>query len=162
AVDAAIKSARHVTRLDIHNNRLVPNAMEPRVAIAEYDAGNGNLTLWNTTQNPHVARLVISAFVGMAPEHKLRVIAPDVGGGFGSKIFIYPEEVVCLWAARRVGRPVKWTADRSEAFLEDAHGRDHVTHAEMAFGENGKITALKVKTIANLGGYMSTFSSSIP
>src|SRR5262245_31000101 len=112
AVDAAIKSARHVTRLDIHNNRLVPNAMEPRVAIAEYDAGNGNLTLWNTTQNPHVARLVISAFVGMAPEHRLRVIAPDVGGGFGSKIFIYPEEVVCLWAARRVGRPVKWTADR--------------------------------------------------
>ncbi|HTS42639.1 MAG TPA: xanthine dehydrogenase family protein molybdopterin-binding subunit [Xanthobacteraceae bacterium] len=162
AVDAAIKSAKHVTRLDIVNNRLVPNAMEPRVAIGEYDAGTQNLTLWNTTQNPHVARLVISAFVGMAPEHKLRVIAPDVGGGFGSKIFIYPEEVVCLWAARRVGRPVKWTADRSEAFLADAHGRDHVTHAEMAFGEGGKITAIKVKTIANLGAYMSTFSSSVP
>jgi carbon-monoxide dehydrogenase large subunit len=162
AVDAALKGAKHVTRLDIVNNRLVPNAMEPRVAIAEYDAGTGQLTLWNTTQNPHVARLVISAFVGMAPEHKLRVIAPDVGGGFGSKIFIYPEEVVCLWAARRVGRPVKWTADRSEAFLADAHGRDHVTHAEMAFGEGGKITAIKVKTIANLGAYMSTFSSSIP
>jgi carbon-monoxide dehydrogenase large subunit len=162
AVDAAIKSAKHVTRLDIVNNRLVPNAMEPRVAIAEYDSGTDNLTLWNTTQNPHVARLVISAFVGMAPEHKLRVIAPDVGGGFGSKIFIYPEEVVCLWAARRVGRPVKWTSDRSEAFVADAHGRDHVTHAEMAFGEGGKITAIKVKTIANLGAYMSTFSSSVP
>jgi len=162
AVDAAMKSAKHVTRLNIINNRLVPNAMEPRVAIGEYDRGTEGFTLWNTSQNPHVARLVISAFVGMAPEHKLRVIAPDVGGGFGSKIFIYPEEVVCLWASKRVGRPVKWTCDRSEAFLADAHGRDHVTHAEMAFGDDGKITALKVKTIANLGAYMSTFSSSVP
>ena len=162
AADAAIKRARHVTRLDIVNNRLVPNAMEPRVAIGEYDRGNDSFTLWNTTQNPHVARLVIAAFVGMAPEHKLRVIAPDVGGGFGSKIFIYPEEVVCLWASKRLGRPVKWTCDRSEAFLADAHGRDHVTHAEMAFDDDGRITALKVRTIANLGAYMSTFSSSIP
>ena len=162
AVDAAIKSAKHVTKLDIVNNRLVPNAIEPRVAIGEYDSGSDGFTLWNTTQNPHVARLVISAFVGMAPEHKLRVIAPDVGGGFGSKIFIYPEEVVALWASKRVGRPVKWVCDRSEAFLADAHGRDHVTHAEMAFEADGKISALKVKTIANLGAYMSTFSSSIP
>jgi carbon-monoxide dehydrogenase large subunit len=162
AADAAIKSAKHVTKLNIVNNRLVPNAMEPRVAIGEYDRGNDSFTLWNTTQNPHVARLVIAAFVGMAPEHKLRVIAPDVGGGFGSKIFIYPEEVVCLWASKRVGRPVKWTCDRSEAFLADAHGRDHVTHAEMAFGDDGKITGLKVKTVANLGAYMSTFASSIP
>jgi len=162
AVDAAMKSAKHVTRLDIVNNRLVPNAMEPRVAIGDYDTGTQNFTLWNTSQNPHVARLVIAAFVGMAPEHKLRVIAPDVGGGFGSKIFIYPEEVVCLWASKKIGRPVKWTCDRSEAFLADAHGRDHVTHAEMAFGDDGKITGLKVKTIANLGAYMSTFSSSVP
>ena len=151
-----------MTRLDFTNNRLAPNAMEPRAALAEYDAGSESFTLWNTSQNPHVARLVISAFVGMAPEHKLRVIAPDVGGGFGSKIFIYPEEVVCLWAARRLGRPVKWTCDRTEAFVADAHGRDHVTHAELAFGDNGKITALRVKTIANLGAYMSTFSSSVP
>lgn len=162
AVAAAIKSAKHVTRLDIVNNRLVPNAMEPRVAIGEYDSGTQNFTLWNTSQNPHVARLVIAAFVGMAPEHKLRVIAPDVGGGFGSKIFIYPEEVVCLWASKKVGRPVKWTCDRSEAFLADAHGRDHVTHAEMAFDGDGKIIGLKVKTVANLGAYMSTFSSSVP
>jgi carbon-monoxide dehydrogenase large subunit len=162
AVDAAIKSAKHVTKLDIVNNRLVPNAMEPRVAIGEYDSGTQNFTLWNTSQNPHVARLVIAAFVGVAPEHKLRVIAPDVGGGFGPKIFIYPEEVVCLWAAKKVGRPVKWTCDRSEAFLADAHGRDHVTHAEMAFGDDGKIIGLKVKTVANLGAYMSTFSSSVP
>ena len=136
--------------------------MEPRSALAEYDAGSDQLTLWNTSQNPHVARLVIAAFVGMAPEHKLRVIAPDVGGGFGSKIFIYPEEVVALWASRRVGRPVKWTSDRSEAFLADAHGRDHVTHAEMAFDADGKILGLRAKTIANIGAYMSTFSSAIP
>jgi carbon-monoxide dehydrogenase large subunit len=162
AVEAAFKSADHVTKLDFRNNRLVPNAMETRAAIGEYDAGNDTFTLWNTSQNPHVARLVISAFVGLTPEHKLRVIAPDVGGGFGSKIFIYPEEVVALWASKRVGRPVKWVADRSEAFLCDAHGRDHVTHAEMAFGLDGKIVALRAKTIANLGAYMSTFSSSVP
>ncbi len=162
AADAAFKSAKHVTKLDIVNNRLVPNAIEPRAAIGEYDSGTGTFTLWNTTQNPHVARLVIAAFVGMAPEHKLRVIAPDVGGGFGSKIFIYPEEVVALWASKRVGRPVKWVADRSEAFLADAHGRDHVTHAEMAFDGDGKILGLRAKTVANLGAYMSTFSSSVP
>jgi aerobic carbon-monoxide dehydrogenase large subunit len=162
SVEASFKTAKHITKLDLVNNRLVPNAIEPRAAIAEYDSGSSNLTLWNTTQNPHVARLVISAFVGMAPEHKLRVIAPDVGGGFGSKIFIYPEEVVCLWAARRTRRPVKWVSERAEAFIADAHGRDHVTHAEMAFDAEGKITALRVKTIANLGAYMSTFSSSVP
>src|SRR5450755_3754656 len=159
---AAFAAAKHVTKLDIINNRLVPHAMEPRAALAEYNEGTDNLTLWNTSQNPHVARLVIAAFVGMAPEHKLRVIAPDVGGGFGSKIFIYPEEVVCLWAARKVRRPVKWTADRTESFLTDAHGRDHVTHAELALDANGKILALRAKTIANLGAYMSTFSSSVP
>jgi len=162
AVEAAFRTAKHVTRLDIVNNRLVPNAIEPRAAIGDYDAGTGTFTLWNTTQNPHVARLVIAAFVGMAPEHKLRVIAPDVGGGFGSKIFIYPEEVVALWASKRVGRPVKWVAERSEAFVADAHGRDHVTHAEMAFDAEGKILGLRAKTIANLGAYMSTFSSSVP
>ena len=160
--EAAFRSAKHVTKLDIVNNRLVPNPMEPRAALAEYDSGSDQLTLWNTSQNPHVARLVIAAFVGMAPEHKLRVIAPDVGGGFGSKIFIYPEEVVALWAARRVARPVKWTSDRSESFLADAHGRDHITHAEMAFDADGKILGLRAKTIANIGGYMSTFSSAIP
>jgi carbon-monoxide dehydrogenase large subunit len=162
AVEAAFASATHVTTLDIVNNRLIPNAIEPRASLAEYDPGTDHLTLWNTSQNPHVARLVIAAFVGIAPEHKLRVIAPDVGGGFGSKIFIYPEEVVCLWAARKVRRPVKWTAERSESFLTDAHGRDHVTKAELALDEHGKILALRAHTIANLGAYMSTFSSSVP
>src|SRR6202158_4684087 len=160
--EAAFQSAAHVTKLDIVNNRLVRNAIEPRAAIGEYDSGTGHFTLWNTTQNPHVARLVIAAFIGMAPEHKLRVIAPDVGGGFGSKIFIYPEEVVALWASKRVGRPVKWDAEPSESFLSDPHGRDHVTHAEMAFDREGKIVGLRARTIANLGAYMSTFSSSVP
>src|SRR5271156_5884432 len=162
ATNTALKNAKHVTTLEFINNRLVPNAMEPRAALAEYDAASGNLTLWNASQNPHVARLVIAAFVGMAPENKLRVIAPDVGGGFGSKIFIYPEEVVCLWAARKLDRPVKWTCERSESFITDAHGRDHVTKAQMAFDGDGKITGLKVHTTANLGAYMSTFSSAVP
>jgi len=162
AVDAAFASAKHVTRIDLVNNRLIPNAIEPRAAIGEYDSGNDSLTLYTTSQNPHVARLVLSAFIGLAPEHKLRVIAPDVGGGFGSKIFIYAEETVCLWASRKVGRPVKWTADRSESFLADAHGRDHATTAELAVDGDGKILALRAKTKANLGGYLSTFASSVP
>jgi carbon-monoxide dehydrogenase large subunit len=162
AVDAAFAAAKHVTRIDLVNNRLIPNAMEPRAAIGEYDTGTEAFTLHTTSQNPHVARLVLSAFIGIAPEHKLRVIAPDVGGGFGSKIFIYAEETVCIWAAKKVGRPVKWTGDRSEAFLADAHGRDHVTTAELAMDAGGKILALRAKTKANLGGYLSTFASSVP
>lgn len=162
ATEAAFKSAHHVTKIDLINNRLVPNAMEPRAAIGEYDPGQGAYTLWTTSQNPHVARLVLSAFIGIAPENKLRVIAPDVGGGFGSKIFIYAEETVAVWAAKKVGRPVKWVGDRTEAFLADAHGRDHVTQAELAMDAKGKITGLRVKTIANLGAYLSTFSSSVP
>jgi len=162
AVDRAFAGAAHRVEIDLINNRLVPNAIEPRAATAVYDRAEGRFTLYTTSQNPHVARLVLSAFIGLAPEHKLRVVAPDVGGGFGSKIFIYPEETVCLWAARRLGVSVRWTADRRESFLTDAHGRDHVTHAEMAFDANHKIVGLRVKTIANLGAYMSTFSSSVP
>jgi len=160
--EAAFARAKHVTKIDLVNNRLVPNAIEPRAALGEYDPGTDSYTLYTTSQNPHVARLVLSAFIGVAPEHKLRVIAPDVGGGFGSKIFIYAEETVCVWAAKKVRRPVKWTADRTEAFLSDAHGRDHVTHAEMATDENGRILGLRVHTIANLGAYLSTFASSVP
>src|SRR5688572_23117416 len=162
ATDAAISAAAHVTKLKIVNNRLVPNAMEPRAALGHYDKAEDHYTCWTTSQNPHVARLVMSAFYNIAPENKLRVIAPDVGGGFGSKIFIYPEELVCLWASKKTGVPVKWVADRTESFLTDAHGRDHVTEVEMAFDANNKITALKVDTIANFGGYMSLFSSSVP
>src|ERR1700729_264962 len=162
ATEAAFKSAANVVALDITNNRLVPNAMEPRAAIADYNDAEEHFTLYTTSQNPHVARLVLSAFYNIAPEHKLRVIAPDVGGGFGSKIFIYPEEMVALWASKKVGRPVKWNSDRTEAFLTDAHGRDHISKAEMAFDANNKIVALRVKTHANFGAYMSLFSSAVP
>ncbi|MEC5379408.1 xanthine dehydrogenase family protein molybdopterin-binding subunit [Aurantimonas sp. C2-6-R+9] len=162
ATDAAFSGAAHVTKLHIVNNRLVPNPMEPRAALGVYDPAEEHYTCWTTSQNPHVARLVMSAFYNVAPEHKLRVIAPDVGGGFGSKIYIYPEEIVCLWASKRTGVPVKWTSDRTEAFLTDAHGRDHVTEVEMALDADHKILGLKVDTIANLGAYMSLFSSATP
>ena len=162
ATDAAFASAAHVTKIDLVNNRLIPNAMEPRAALGDYDSGTDTMTLYTTSQNPHVARVVLSAFVGLAPENKLRVIAPDVGGGFGSKIFIYADETVCLWAAKKIDRPVKWTADRTEAFLCDAHGRDHVTHGELALDASGKITGLRVHTTANLGAYLSTFASAVP
>ena len=162
AADAAISEAARVVEIELTNNRLAPNAMEPRAAMAVYDTGADHLTLHTTSQNPHVARLVLSAFYNIAPEHKLRVIAPDVGGGFGSKIYIYPEEVVCLWAARKARVPVKWTSDRSEAFITDAHGRDHVTKARLAFDANNRIAGFKVDTVANFGAYMSLFSSSVP
>jgi carbon-monoxide dehydrogenase large subunit len=162
ATEAALAGAAHVTRLDIVNNRLIPNAMEPRAAVGAWDPGTGEHVLYTTSQNPHLERLVLSAFVGVAPEHKLRVVAPDVGGGFGSKIFVYPEETAVIWAARRVRRPVKWTAERSESFLADAHGRDHVTHAELGLDGAGNFVALKVETTANLGAYLSLFGSSVP
>ncbi|MET3579649.1 carbon-monoxide dehydrogenase large subunit [Mesorhizobium robiniae] len=162
ATNAAIKAAAHITRMKIVNNRLVPNAMEPRAALGYYDKAEDHYTCWTTSQNPHLARLVMSAFYNVAPENKLRVIAPDVGGGFGSKIYIYPEEIICLWASKKTGVPVKWVADRTESFLTDAHGRDHVSTVEMAFDKNNRITGLKVDTIANLGAYMSLFSSCVP
>ncbi len=162
ATDAAFAKAAHVTKIDLVNNRTIPNAMEPRAALGDYDSGTDVITLYTTSQNPHVARIVLSAFNGIAPEHKLRVIAPDVGGGFGSKIFIYAEETVCAWAAKKIDRPVKWTAERTESFLSDAHGRDHVTHGELALDANGRITGLRVHTIANLGAYLSTFGSFVP
>jgi aerobic carbon-monoxide dehydrogenase large subunit len=162
AVDTAFEGAAHVTKLEFVNNRLIPNAVEPRAAIGEYNSGTEEFTLHTTSQNPHVARLVLSAFNGIAAEHKLRVIAPDVGGGFGSKIFIYAEETVCIWASKRVRRPVRWTAARSESFQSDAHGRDHVTTAELALDGDGKFLAMRVNTIANLGAYLSTFSTAVP
>ncbi|NOX73242.1 MAG: xanthine dehydrogenase family protein molybdopterin-binding subunit [Alphaproteobacteria bacterium] len=162
ATDAALATAAHITEVDITNNRLSPNPMEPRAAIATYDAAEEHYTLYTTSQNPHVARLVLSAFYNVAPEHKLRVIAPDVGGGFGAKIYIYPEEITCLWASMKTNRSVKWTSDRSEAFMTDAHGRDHITNARMGFDADGKIVGFKVDTIANVGAYMSLFSSAVP
>ncbi|MCH7937080.1 MAG: xanthine dehydrogenase family protein molybdopterin-binding subunit, partial [Proteobacteria bacterium] len=149
--DEAFAKAHHVTKLDLVNNRKIPNAIEPRAAIGEYDAGNDSHTLYTTSQNPHLTRLLMGAFVLHIPEHKLRVVSPDVGGGFGSKIPHTPEEAIVTWAAKKVGRPVKWTAERSESFLSDAHGRDHATHAELALDENGKFLGLRVDTTVNMG-----------
>ncbi len=161
-VEAAFKGAHHVARLELVNNRLVPNAMEPRAAIGDFDRGTGEYTLYTTSQNPHVIRLLMGAYVLNIPESKLRVVAPDVGGGFGSKIFHYAEEAIVTWAAGKLGKPVKWTADRSESFMSDAHGRDHVTTVELALDKDGKFLALHEKTLANMGAYLSTFSTCIP
>src|SRR6266704_1423367 len=163
ATDAAFKTAGAVTvKKRIVNQRLVANAMEPRACVARYDDATGDLTLWVTSQNPHVHRLLMCAFVLGIPEHKVRVIALDVGGGFGSKIFLYNEEVVCSWASRQLQRPIRWTATRREAYVTDAHGRDHVTDAAMAMSKDGKILGLHVKTTANLGAYLSTFAPAVP
>ncbi len=151
AVDAAFAQAAHVTKLDLVNNRLVANAIEPRAAVASYNRAEDAYTLYVASQNPHVERLLMTAFVLGLPEHKVRVIAPDVGGGFGSKIYLYAEETAMVWASKRVERPIRWAAERSEAFISDAHGRDHVTHAELALDAQGKFLAMRVNTTANLG-----------
>ncbi len=159
AADQAFAGAHHVTSLDLINNRKIPNAIEPRASIGEHDRGSDSYTLYTTSQNPHITRLLLAAFVMQISEHKLRVVSPDIGGGFGSKVAHYPEEVLVTWAAKKVGRPVKWTAERSESFMSDTHGRDHVTHAELALDENGKFLGLRVETTANLGAYLSTFGA---
>lgn len=162
AVDKAFEDAAHVTTLELVNNRLVANPMEPRVAVGDYARGTGDHTLYTTSQNPHVIRLLMGAFVLGIPEHKLRVVAPDVGGGFGTKIFHYQEEAFCTFAAKACNRPVKWTSSRSEAFMSDAHGRDHVTKIQMALDADNNFTALRTDTYANMGAYLSTFAPSVP
>ncbi len=162
AVDRAMAGAHHVTKLELVNNRLVPNAMEPRCAIGDYNSATGDHTLYTTSQNPHVIRLLMGAFVLQLPEHKLRVVSPDVGGGFGSKIYHYAEEAIVTVAAMKLGRPVKWTSDRSEAFVSDAHGRDHITTVELALDRDGNFLALRESTQANMGAYLSTFAPAVP
>ena len=161
-IDAAFAKAHHIARLDLVNNRLIPNPMEPRAAIAEYDVASDGYTLWSTSQNPHMLRWMLSGAVTGIPETRIRVIAPDVGGGFGTKIYCYPEETACLWATRQVGRPVRWTADRVESFLADAHARDHFTRVELALDEAGQFLGLKVDTTASMGAYLSNYATSIP
>jgi aerobic carbon-monoxide dehydrogenase large subunit len=161
-VDEVFQTAAHITKLDLVNNRLIPNAMEPRAAIGLYNRASDEYTLYVSNQNPHVERLLLTAFVMGLPEHKVRVIAPDVGGGFGSKIYLYAEDVCVTWASKKLNRTIKWTAERSESFLTDAHGRDHVSHAELAMDKEGKFLALRVHTDANLGAYLSTFSTCVP
>ena len=162
ATDNAITNAHHVTTLELTNNRLVPNAMEPRCSIADYNAANDDYTLYTTSQNPHLTRLLISAFVLGIPENKLTVVSPDVGGGFGSKIYHYGEEALVLAAAKRIKRPVRWTASRSESFMTDAHGRDHVTKIELALDKDNNFLAFRTETMANVGAYLSNFSTVTP
>ena len=162
AVEQAMKDAAHVTTLELVNNRLIANPMEPRVAVGDYTSHDGQSTLYTTSQNPHVIRLLMGAFVLNIPEHKLRVVAPDVGGGFGTKIFHYAEEAFCTFAAKALERPVKWTSTRSEAFMSDAHGRDHVTKIELALDADHNFTAVRTETYANMGAYLSTFAPSVP
>ena len=161
-VDKTFINAAHVTTIDVVNNRLAPNPLEPRAAIAHYNRAGDDYTLYVSNQNPHVERLLLTAFVMGLPEHKVRVIAPDVGGGFGAKIYLYAEDVCLTWASKKLNRSIKWNCDRSEAFLCDAHGRDHVTHAELAMDEDGKFLGFRVHTDANLGAYLSTFSTAVP
>jgi carbon-monoxide dehydrogenase large subunit len=162
ATEAEFAKAAHVVSIDLVNNRIAPNAIEPRAANGYYDYALDHYTLYTTSQNPHLIRLLLGAFSLKVPEHKIRVVAPDVGGGFGSKIFHYAEELLVLWASKRVGFPVKWTSERSEAFLSDAHGRDHVTHADLALDADGRFRGLRVRTLANMGAYLSSFAPAIP
>ncbi|MXY30096.1 MAG: xanthine dehydrogenase family protein molybdopterin-binding subunit [Gammaproteobacteria bacterium] len=162
AAEAAIAGAAHTVSIDVVNQRLVPNAIEPRAAIGSFDPTTEVYTLYTTSQNPHLIRLLLGAFVLGLPEHKLRIVAPDVGGGFGSKIPHYAEEAIITWTAAQLGRPVKWTSDRSEAFVSDTQGRDHISTATLGLDEDGKFVGLKVSTQANLGAYLSTFATCVP
>ncbi len=162
ATNKALSEADHVVELDLINQRLIPNALEPRAVVAQWDKFDEQMTVWTTSQNPHIIRLLLSGFTLGIPENKLRVISPDVGGGFGSKIFHYPEEVIVPWVARAINRPVKWVASRSESFMTDAHGRDHVTNCKLALNKDGTFTGLHVSTWANMGAYLSTFAPLIP
>ncbi|MEL7061293.1 MAG: molybdopterin cofactor-binding domain-containing protein, partial [Acidobacteriota bacterium] len=161
-VDAAFAGAAHRVEVTLRNNRLIPHAIEPRAALAEFDPGSGELTVWMTSQNPHVHRLLMNlASLGL-PEHKIRIVAPEVGGGFGSKIHHYPDEAIVAWCSMRLGRPVKWTATRSETNLTDAHGRDHVSRGVLALDAEGTILGLQVETWAAMGAYLSTFAPAVP
>lgn len=161
-VEQALAAADHVIELDLINQRLIPNAMEPRACVAQWNAFTEEMTLWTTSQNPHPIRLLLSAFTLGIPENRLRVISPDVGGGFGSKIFHYPEEIITPWIARRINRPVKWVATRSESMMTDSQGRDHVTNVRLAVQKDGTFKAVYVKTWSNQGAYISTFAPLIP
>lgn len=162
ATAAQFAKATTIVKQRLVNQRLIANAIEPRACNASYNRSTDELTLYVTSQNPHVHRLIMGAFILGLPEHKFRVISPDVGGAFGSKIFVYPEEVICCWATKQLAAPVKWTATRSESFMTDSQGRDHVTDAEMAFDASGKLLGLRVHTVANMGAYFTLFAPAVP
>ena len=160
-VETAFKNAAVVVKERILQQRLIPNAMEPRGAVAQYSRATGELTLWNTTQNPHIVRFLCSVVTGIS-EDKLRVVAPEVGGGFGSKIAVYPADFVTVFCSKTLGRPVKWTETRSEGYVATTHGRDHVQHVEMAATKDGKITGIRCTVHAGMGAYLSTAAPGIP
>jgi aerobic carbon-monoxide dehydrogenase large subunit len=160
-IDKAFREAEVVVKERIVNQRLIPNAIEPRGMVAQYTPGSGDLILWTATQIPHLVRLLLSMVIGI-PEHKVRVIAPAVGGGFGSKLYLYPEEVIVATLAKTTGRPVKWIEERRENYVATTHGRDQVQYVEVAAKRDGTITGLRVKSIANMGAYLSTFAPGIP
>ncbi|GAA5513999.1 carbon monoxide dehydrogenase large chain [Deinococcus carri] len=162
ALQGAFNRAHKTVKVQLRNHRLIPNAIEPRASLAQFTPASGEYLLYTTSQNPHIHRLILAAFVMGIPEHKLRVISPDVGGGFGSKIFQYQEEVIVLLAAQKLGKPVKWAARRSESFVSDMQGRDHQSVAELAVDENGKMLGLRVNTVANLGAYLTLFAPAVP
>lgn len=161
-VEAALASAHHLTEMTYKNHRLAPNAIEPRSYISDYDVNADKWTLYTSTQNPHLVRLLLCAFALGIPEHKVRVVSYDVGGGFGSKIYHYTEEALLTWASKEIGRPIKWTSDRTEAFLTDAHGRDHIVHSKMGFDKDGKIVAHLTDEYCAMGAYLSTFAPAVP
>jgi len=161
-VEAAIASAHHVTEMTYKNHRVAPNAIEPRSYISDYDVNADKWTLYTSTQNPHLVRLLLCAFALGIPEHKVRVVSYDVGGGFGSKIYHYTEEALLTWASKEIGRPIKWTSDRTEAFLTDAHGRDHIVNSKMGFDKDGKIVAHLTDEFCAMGAYLSTFAPAVP
>jgi len=162
ATERALSQADVVVRQRLVNQRLIPTPIEPRGAIAQYFPATGEFTVWLTSQAPHVHRLLLTAFIFGIPETKMRVISPQVGGGFGSKIFLYPEYCLVAALARKLGHPVKWMETRKENYVATTHGRDHITELEVGATRDGKITALKVKTYANLGGVLSTIAPGIP
>jgi carbon-monoxide dehydrogenase large subunit len=162
AVAAAFAKAHHVTALTLTNNRVTAVPMEPRAIVGQYDMVDERYTLWSSTQNPHMVRQWLAESSLYIPEQRIRVVAPDVGGGFGQKIYHYPEESTLLWASRAVGRPIKWVSTRIENMIVDTHARDHATTCRMAFDKDGKILGLEVDTIANVGAYLSPFGPCIP
>ena len=161
AADAAFRAAEHVTALDLTNNRLAPCPMEPRSLIGWYDATEDRYTLWSPSQNPHSLRFWIANDSLFIPEHKIRVVAPDMGGGFGQRSYHYPEDALLLWASKLVGHPVRWTSTRAENLMVDAQARDHITRCRMAFRRDGTILGLAVESIANMGAYMSAYGAGI-
>ncbi len=162
AVERAMAAARHRVGLDLVNNRIVVNSMEPRGAIGEYEPGEDAYTLWSSTQGSHFLRNLLAESIFKIPENRIRVVTRDVGGGFGMKFFLYPEHILVLWAAKKLGRPVKWTPERSDAFMTDTQGRDNLTRLELALDDELRFLGLKVATIANMGAYLSNFAPEIP